>query len=97
MENMVPNPNPPSLCPEPRTLNPEPYPMPNAFDPYREALVIEQTTIWPDTLENRPDRPSRAGADRNAFACRSSPSRRIGIYPAPHRLLPPNHGDRPRI
>jgi hypothetical protein len=28
--------------------------MPNAFDPYREALVIEQTTIWPDTLENAP-------------------------------------------
>jgi hypothetical protein len=28
--------------------------MPNAFDPYREALVIEQTTIWPETLENSP-------------------------------------------
>ncbi len=28
--------------------------MPNAFDPYREALVIEQTTIWPDSLENPP-------------------------------------------
>ncbi len=21
--------------------------MPNEFDPYREALVVEQTTIWP--------------------------------------------------
>jgi hypothetical protein len=29
--------------------------MPNAFDPYREALVIEQNTIWPDTLENSPN------------------------------------------
>lgn len=29
--------------------------MPNAFDPYREALVIEQTTIWPDSLENPPN------------------------------------------
>jgi hypothetical protein len=28
--------------------------MPNAIDPYREALVIEHTTIWPDTLENPP-------------------------------------------
>jgi hypothetical protein len=28
--------------------------MPNAFDLYREALVIEQSTIWPDSLENRP-------------------------------------------
>ena len=25
--------------------------MPNTFDPYREALVIEQTTIWPDAPE----------------------------------------------
>lgn len=22
--------------------------MPNAFDPYREALVVEQHTLWPD-------------------------------------------------
>ena len=28
--------------------------MPNVFDPYREALVIEHTTIWPDSLENPP-------------------------------------------
>ncbi|MGW8257539.1 MAG: hypothetical protein ACWGMZ_08650 [Thermoguttaceae bacterium] len=26
--------------------------MPNAFDPYRDALVIEQKTIWPETLDN---------------------------------------------
>jgi hypothetical protein len=25
--------------------------MPNTFDPYRESLVIEQTTIWPDSQE----------------------------------------------
>ncbi len=29
-------------------------PMPNAFDPYQDALVIEQITIWPDSLENPP-------------------------------------------
>jgi hypothetical protein len=28
--------------------------MPNTFDPYREALVIERKTIWPDSLENHP-------------------------------------------
>jgi hypothetical protein len=28
--------------------------MSNVFDPYREALVIEHTTIWPDSLENPP-------------------------------------------
>lgn len=26
--------------------------MPNAFDPYREALVIEQHTVWPDAYED---------------------------------------------
>jgi hypothetical protein len=31
----------------------EPF-MPNAFDPYREALVIEQETVWPDDLSAAP-------------------------------------------
>ncbi|RLS34423.1 MAG: hypothetical protein DWH79_04485 [Planctomycetota bacterium] len=26
--------------------------MPNAFDPYREALVVEWHTNWPDTYED---------------------------------------------
>ncbi len=26
--------------------------MPNAFDPYREALVVESHTIWPDEYED---------------------------------------------
>jgi hypothetical protein len=28
--------------------------MPNAFDPYREALVVEQKTVWPDELSGAP-------------------------------------------
>jgi hypothetical protein len=28
--------------------------MPNAFDPYREALVIERNTVWPDDLPGAP-------------------------------------------
>jgi hypothetical protein len=28
--------------------------MANAFDPYREALVIEQLTVWPDSLTAAP-------------------------------------------
>ena len=28
--------------------------MPNTFDPYREALVIEKETVWPDDLPNAP-------------------------------------------
>ena len=26
--------------------------MPNVFDPYREALVVENHTIWPDDYED---------------------------------------------
>jgi hypothetical protein len=26
--------------------------MPNCFDPYREALVVEELTIWPDEYES---------------------------------------------
>lgn len=32
--------------------------MPDKFDPYREALVVETATLWPDGL------PSLAAADR---------------------------------
>jgi hypothetical protein len=28
--------------------------MPNTFDPYREALVIETKTVWPDDLPGVP-------------------------------------------
>lgn len=28
--------------------------MANPFDPYREALVVETSTIWPETLSNAP-------------------------------------------
>jgi len=26
--------------------------MPNAYDPYREALVVESHTVWPDAYED---------------------------------------------
>jgi hypothetical protein len=29
--------------------------MPNAFDPYREALVVENHTIWPDDYQDWSD------------------------------------------
>ena len=28
--------------------------MPNTFDPYREALVVETRTIWPEDLPDAP-------------------------------------------
>ncbi|HEX4131237.1 MAG TPA: hypothetical protein VHZ24_14450 [Pirellulales bacterium] len=30
--------------------------MANAFDPYREALVVETNTVWPDELADVPPR-----------------------------------------
>ena len=38
--------------------------MPNTFDPYREALVIETKTVWPDDL---PDAP-RGESERQRIA-----------------------------
>jgi len=29
--------------------------MPNAFDPYREALVVENHTVWPDDYQDWSD------------------------------------------
>ena len=28
--------------------------MPNTFDPYREALVVERKTVWPEGMPNVP-------------------------------------------
>ena len=28
--------------------------MPNSYDPYREALVVEQQTVWPENLKESP-------------------------------------------
>jgi hypothetical protein len=33
--------------------------MPDKFDPYREALVIEQYTDWPEALDSAPTDPGR--------------------------------------
>jgi len=34
------------------TLLSEKAPMPNQFDPYRDALVVEKHTVWPDEYED---------------------------------------------
>jgi len=33
--------------------------MANAFDPYREALVIETKTVWPADLNRAPDEETK--------------------------------------
>ena len=37
--------------------------MPNAFDPYREALVVEQITVWPDAYEDWSEADKSRAAD----------------------------------
>ncbi len=44
--------------------------MPNAFDPYREALVVENHTIWPDDYEDW----SRADKSQVESLLHASPS-----------------------
>ena len=34
------------------TCNPRAAAMANAYDPYREALVVETNTIWPDDYDD---------------------------------------------
>jgi hypothetical protein len=38
--------------------------MPNTLDPYREALVVETNTVWPDDLADAP----RGQAEREQIA-----------------------------
>jgi hypothetical protein len=42
----------------------------NAFDPYREALVVEQHTVWPDAYEDW----SAADKDRVAELLHAAPA-----------------------
>ncbi len=44
--------------------------MSNQFDPYREALVVEQHTIWPDAYEDW----STADRDRVATLLHAAPA-----------------------
>ncbi len=37
--------------------------MPNEFDPYREALVVENVTIWPEAYDDW-ENSDRAGWSR---------------------------------
>lgn len=41
--------------------------MANAFDPYREALVVEEVTIWPEEFEGW-DPQDRARVERQLHA-----------------------------
>lgn len=41
--------------------------MADKYDPYREALVVETVTIWPDELEGTPE-PQRIRIERQLHA-----------------------------
>lgn len=38
--------------------------MPDKFDPYREALVVETHTVWPDEYADLPEAEKKRIADR---------------------------------
>ncbi len=69
-------------------------PMGDPFDPYREALVVETATVWPEELSHLG--PAQRRGDPAPAARRSGPSRRNRIRPPRHGLLPPHHRDRRR-
>jgi hypothetical protein len=47
----------------------------NAFDPYREALVVEQHTIWPEAYEDW----SEADKDRVAGLLHAAPTEAVEL------------------
>ena len=38
--------------------------MPDKFDPYREALIVETVTVWPDEYENLDPREKQTIAEK---------------------------------
>ncbi|MEN6450860.1 MAG: hypothetical protein ABFC96_10240 [Thermoguttaceae bacterium] len=42
--------------------------MPNAFDPYRDALVIETKTVWPGDLPSAPAESERRAIETQLHA-----------------------------
>ena len=59
--------------------------MPNAIDPYREALVVETKTVWPEDLTGAAGRV-RSPANRHSTARCPRPSRRAGLHPPCRRV-----------
>ena len=66
--------------------------MADTYDPYREALVMETETEWPEELRRRSIAAERA---RISLALHSAPDRggAPGIRPHAHGLLPPHRRD----
>lgn len=49
--------------------------MPNAFDPYRDALVVENQTVWPEEYEDW----SRADKARAEALLHASPQEAVDL------------------
>ena len=65
--------------------------MPNEFDPYREKLVVEATTVWPPEHDDW-DVSDRLSAEVKLHA---EPDRRLatGLRSPAQRILPADYGD----
>ena len=64
--------------------------MANEFDAYREALVVEHTTVWPEEYDDwsQADRLR----DRGPAALRAARSGPIGLRAPAHGVRPANYG-----
>ena len=79
---------------EPTSGKGRPIGMANEFDPYREALVIETATVWPDEYDDlEPVERERIANDCTPVP----PTPPNGICPHAHGFLPPDHGDPRRL
>ena len=67
------------------------YTMADKFDPYREALIVEVETQWPEEYDDW--EPTRAGARRAAAASVAGAGGAVGVRAHAHGLLPADRGD----
>jgi hypothetical protein len=64
--------------------------MPNEFDPYRDALVIEHSTVWPETLPHAPPNPDereQIAARLHADPARAAELEYVRLHAGFHRKI----------
>ncbi len=63
--------------------------MPDEFDPYREALIVETQTVWPDEYDDWEPADRLLAEDK--LHAEPDKAALVGIPPPAHRLLPQDH------
>jgi hypothetical protein len=72
--------------------------MANAYDPYREALVVEELTIWPEDYDNWDEAErQRVGAQLHASPQEAADLDYVGLHPGVCRQITVTADDLERV